>query len=243
MNGQILKSESGVIIYDAERFSHAGTQPQAAWFDPGWWREQGLVVSERSGRGTTLIVDSPVGRAVLRQYLRGGWVARFVRSRYFFTGYHRSRPFREFRILEQIVALELPVPTPVAALCQRRGFTSGGALITLEIPNARPLEEVLPRLGPESWQAVGACIAKFHRHGVVHVDLTVRNILYQEGGGIYVIDFDRARIRTGANEAFSRNLLRLHRSLLKAWPQQERDMESSAWTHLLQGYESSIQGA
>jgi predicted Ser/Thr protein kinase len=66
----------------------------------------------------------------------------------------------------------------------------------------------------------------------------VRNILIQEGGGIFVIDFDRARIHLGATRAFSNNLQRLRRSLLKAWPETERDMEALAWTHLLQGYES-----
>jgi 3-deoxy-D-manno-octulosonic acid kinase len=238
MNGQILKSQSGVIVYDAELFSLAKAQPGPAWFDPDWWREKSLVVSERAGRGTTLIVDTPVGRAALRQYLRGGWVAKLVRSRYFFTGYRRSRPFREFRILEKLAVLNLPAPRPVAAICRRHGFTSTGALITLEIPNARPLEEVLPGLDANAWRTVGACIRKFHQHGVVHLDLTVRNILIQEGGGIFVIDFDRARIHLGATRAFSNNLQRLRRSLLKAWPETERDMEALAWTHLLQGYES-----
>jgi len=243
MNGQTLKSESGVIVYDAELFSRAKAEPEPAWFDADWWRQKGLVASVRAGRGTTLIVEAPVGRAVLKQYLRGGWVARFIRSRYFFTGHRRSRPIREFRILERLAALDLPAPRPVAALCQQHGFTSTGALITLEIPNARPLEDVLLTLDAASWRAVGARIKQFHQHGVVHVDLTVRNILYQEGGGVFVIDFDRARIRAGATRAFSNNLQRLRRSLSKAWPEHQNDMEPLAWTHLLQGYESSIPGA
>lgn len=242
MNSRTLKLDSGVIVFDADLFAGAGEQPTADWFRPREWEDRELVTSKQRGRGTALVIDTPVGRAVLRQYLRGGWAARFIRSRYLFTGYHRSRPVREFHILEQLAALGLPSPHPVAALCERHGIACTGALMTLEIENTRPLEQVLDRLQSEAWRAVGACIRRFHDHGLVHADLTVRNILFQEGGRFFLVDFDRARFSKQNSAAFRANLQRFRRSLVKTWLEKDEDMDQRAWTHLLQGYEHSTRG-
>lgn len=238
MDSRILKVDAGAIVYDAELFSIAGLEPDLEWFEPRWWEERGEVKSRPKGRGTALVVETPLGAAVLREYLRGGWVARFSHSRYFFTGYRRSRPFREFRVLERLSAAGLPAPAPLAALCRRHGLSSSGALITLEIETARPLADRIEYMDEASWRAVGACIRRFHEHGLVHADLTVRNILIRDGGDVYLVDFDRARFRKGAERAFRRNLQRLQRSLRKAWLEDDLDMDELAWTHLLQGYES-----
>jgi 3-deoxy-D-manno-octulosonic acid kinase len=239
MSTRTINLDSGVIVYDAGLFSRAEVTPGPEWFSPPWWEEQGLVESQKSGRGSALVLDTPVGKVVLRQYLRGGWAAKVVHSRYFFTGYGNSRPLMEFEVLGRAVELDLPVPKPVAAVCHRHGLGYSGALMTMEIRDAVPLERVMGRMSPESWRDVGACIRKFHDHGIVHIDLTVRNILYQEGGGFFIIDFDRARIRPGARRAFSANLKRLRRSLEKEWTESMGNMEQLAWTQLLQGYEFS----
>jgi 3-deoxy-D-manno-octulosonic acid kinase len=239
MDPQQLKLESGVIVYDAEIFSHAKLLPETAWFRPDYWETQGLVRSRQRGRGTALMIRTPVGPSVLRQYLRGGWAAKFIRSRYAFTGYQRSRPVREFRVLERLAKLDLPAPRPVAALCERYGWSTSGALITLEIENVRPLEQVAGRLDEAGWRSVGAVIRRFHDNGLVHADLTVRNILIQEGGKVFLVDFDRARFRAQAKLAFRNNLKRLRRSMVKSRREQHQGMNQKAWMQLLKGYESS----
>lgn len=243
MNPSTLKLDSGVIIYDAEAFPGEGLQPDAEWFDPHWWEEQGLVGSRQRGRGTALFLKTPIGRAVLRQYLRGGLAARFIQSNFLFTGFGRSRPVREFRVLEKLARLGLPAPRPLAGLCARRGLRYTGALLTREIENVRTLENVLDDMDEKSWCSVGVCIRRFHDHGLVHADLTVRNILIQEGGAVFLVDFDRARFREGANRAFAGNLKRFRRSLLKSWLDVGPETIDHAWTHLLNGYESSTPGA
>jgi 3-deoxy-D-manno-octulosonic acid kinase len=70
----------------------------------------------------------------------------------------------------------------------------------------------------------------------VHADLNARNILIREDGAVFLIDFDRARFREGAEQAFSANLKRLKRSLHKFWPDKSGDKDREAWTHLLKGY-------
>ena len=238
MDSRSNKLASGRIVYDADRFSNADCEPDAKWFEAQYWEDKDRVIARPRGRGTALVVETPLGRAVLRQYLRGGWVAKFVRSRYLFTGYPRSRPFREFRVLEQLAELRLPAPKPVAGLCTRHGLSCSGALITLEIENVRPLVERLEDMDEAAWKAVGVCIRNFHDRGLVHADLTVRNILIQDGGDVFLVDFDRARFNEGATRAFRRNLERLQRSLRKAWLEDDLDMDEPAWTHLLKGYES-----
>ena len=243
MNPQRLKLKSGVIVYDADFFSHAKLLPDQAWFTPAFWEAQNLVGSRLRGRGTALMIKTPVGPAVLRQYLRGGWAAKFVHASYAFTGFDNSRPVREFEILEQLARLDLPAPRPIAALCQRRGLSATGALITYEIENTRPLEQVAEGMDEGAWQTVGATIRRFHDHGLVHADLTVRNILVQEGGKIFLVDFDRARFSEGATRAFQSNLNRLHRSMVKSKRENHQGMNETAWTQLLKGYESSTPGA
>lgn len=238
MDPRTRKLDSGAIVYDADLCSDAGLEPDASWFQAQRWEEDHRVIARPRGRGAALVIETPLGRAVLREYLRGGWVAKYVRSRYLFTGYGRSRPFREFQVLRRLAELGLPAPAPVAGLCRRHGLSCSGALITLEIESAGPLEERLEDLDEAAWKAVGACIRKFHDHGLVHADLTVRNILIREGSDVHLVDFDRARFSEGAKRAFRRNLERLQRSLRKAWLEDDIDMDELAWMHLLEGYGS-----
>lgn len=238
MNIQTLNLESGVIVYDADLLSQAALAPSAELFQPSWWEEAGRVMARPQGRGDALVVAAPFGGAVLKQYLRGGWPARISRSRYVFTGFDRSRPIKEFRVLQELADLALPAPRPVAALCRRHGLSCSGALLTREIEHARPLAEIAESVAPELWQAIGACVRRFHDHGLVHADLNARNILVTESAGVFLIDFDRARFK-GTGKAFSGNLKRLKRSLLKFWPEDAGDMERRAWTQLLKGYECS----
>lgn len=240
MNPQRLKSKSGVIIYDADAFANAssdtGLAPEGPWFTPGHWEEQGLVTAIQPGRGTALTVKTPVGSCVLRQYLRGGVVARFIKSKYVFTGYENSRPFSEFRVLARCAKLELPSPRPIAAFCERHLLSSSGAILTREIEDVQPLERVADSIGDAEWHSVGVTIRQFHDQGLVHADLNVRNILMQDSGKVFLVDFDRAYFRPGARGAFGRNLQRLHRSMVKSKSQHVKGFNEQAWKQLLNGY-------
>jgi len=236
MNLQRLKSKSDVIIYDAAAFADAGLSPSEPWFRPEYWAQQGFVTAKQPGRGTALTVDTPVGSCVLRQYLRGGVVSRFIRSKYVFTGYENSRPLSEFRVLARCAELELPCPRPIAAFCKRHLISATGAILTREIEDVRPLERVADSIGEAEWRSVGAVIRQFHDQGLVHADLNVRNIIMQDSGKVFLVDFDRARFQTNAHGAFRRNLQRLHRSMVKSKSQKVRGFNEQAWTQLLKGY-------
>ncbi len=62
------------------------------------------------------------------------------------------------------------------------------------------------------WAAIGRCLRRFHDAGVQHADLNARNIMLGEQGEVWVLDFDRGRLR--APGAWSGRVLdRLERSL------------------------------
>jgi 3-deoxy-D-manno-octulosonic acid kinase len=230
------KQNSLVIVYAADIIQHAAP----FLFDPEYWSEQGAITGEGVGRGRALFLETEFGPAVLRQYLRGGWAARFSRDRYFFSGFDRSRPMAEFAVLDKLSTEGLPVPEPLAAMCVREGAFYTGWLLMRKIQNVDALADLISlREGaPGFWRAIGACIRRFHEYGLVHADLNARNILIGEGDEVHLIDFDRARLCPGDSRAFSNNLRRLHRSLQKVWPREHRGHIESCWSLLLAGYDS-----
>ena len=234
------KQDSQVIVYDAGRIE----QPGPELFDAEFWAERGAVAGEATGRGNALFLDTPFGPAVLRKYLRGGQAARVSRDRYLFAGYERSRPLAEYRMMERLSGKGLPVPKPLAAICQREGAHYTGALMTRRILNAQTLAELVgsKRFEGSLWRAVGSTIRLFLDHGVVHADLNARNILVMPENRVYLIDFDRARIRTADTRVFRANLKRLRRSLDKFWPEESADRLEECWGVLTEGYEKGDSG-
>jgi 3-deoxy-D-manno-octulosonic acid kinase len=238
MNPVTAKLDSHVILYDAALLPAV----QVQLFEPGWWEQQGLLAGTAPGRGTTCFIDMPFGPAVLRHYLRGGLAARFSQDRYWFAGVKRSRPFREFQLLQRMSGDGLRVPVPVAALCSRMGAGYRGALITRRIAPAQGLDTLVgtPDL---DWRAVGAGLRAFHDAGVYHADLNARNILIGDAdGSVWLLDFDRCRYQPGKPVDGRSNLARLNRSLLKFWPGGADNTGpglAACWKQLLKGYQES----
>lgn len=241
MNLKFQQSAGRVIVYDADCIS----QPDKDWFDPVFWQQNGAIVGTAPGRGSSLLLETPIGPAVLRTYLRGGWAARLSRDRYLFTGYRNARPLAEVQILAQLLAMGLPVPQPLAGQCLRHGLGYSGALLTRRINPAMPLAEGLSDMaaGSAAWPMIGQCIRRFHDAGVVHPDLNARNILLGAQGGragdVYVIDFDGAYVHAAPRRRFRSNLGRLHRSLQKLWPAADANQLQSRWRELMAGYHSA----
>lgn len=234
MKAETLIKRHHAIVYDGEIIQ----DPSLLLFDPDHWAASGRVLGSAAGRGTAWFLDTSFGPAVLRRYHRGGWAARFSQDRYLYIGPRRSRPFREFELLARLREQGLPVPEPLAAVCEHRGMLSRGALLTRTLAKVTALADLLPGgLAPERWRAIGACIARFHAAGVVHADLNARNILVRETGDeVFLVDFDRGRYRPGKSSLDPSRLLRLHRSLHKLWPARAKEGLASCWADLNEGY-------
>lgn len=209
----LARGAGGAMLYDASRLHH----PDAHVFDPAHWQALGALETTRGGRGTVAFVRaSQEQRWVLRHYRRGGLMARFSGDGYLWTGADRTRSFVEWRLLRQLRAWGLPVPVPVAARYQRAGLCYRADLLTVELPVRRTLVQALQQepLPEDAWRAIGRCVGALHARGVHHADLNAHNLLVGATNDIYVLDFDRGRIR--ARGAWEPTVLaRLRRSLLK----------------------------
>ncbi|MGK7295605.1 MAG: 3-deoxy-D-manno-octulosonic acid kinase [Candidatus Wenzhouxiangella sp. M2_3B_020] len=187
---RILRSGATRILFD----SALDPAPDPGWFEPDEWRRRGAVVAELGGRGRALAIESPAGPAVLRRYLRGGLVRHVNRDRYLFTGTDATRPFAEWRVTNRLHAMGLPVPRPLGAAFERRGAFYTAALLTQRIENARPLPDVAPSMRTRDWERVGDMLVRFAEAGLRHPDINANNIVIDNGGTCWLLDFDRARI-------------------------------------------------
>ncbi len=188
-----------------------------AWlFDPDALAERGVLTGTSPGRRSAWYFRHADRSMVLRHYWRGGMVARISPDVYLWAGLRRARPVREWQLLQAMRDHELPVPRPVAARVDRRTLCYRGDLVTLTIPRAQTFDSVICQGLDDAalWKAVGETIRRFHAAGFHHADLNVRNILVDQGGTVWLIDWDRGS-RQAPGRWWRSNLKRLRRSLDK----------------------------
>ena len=81
-----------------------------------------------------------------------------------------------------------------------------------------------------------------HREGAWHADLNAHNILVNPHG-LYLIDFDRGRLRRPSLHWRRANLARLKRSLIKVGAREAGDtFDAELWPALIDQYERSLKG-
>jgi len=203
--------EYGALLFDATQLRKADPR----WFDPREWGDRATQVGG-SGRGGAWFIEASHGPCVLRQYLRGGLAAKLSRDRYLWRGANRTRSFEEFRLLRELLRRKLPVPQPVAACYLRSRFTYRAWIIIERLAGVRSFSELAATEGSEApWEQAGRLVAKFHREGLDHADLNATNLLFDDTGKGWLIDFDRGRMHIPDTRWRMRNLARLQRSLHK----------------------------
>jgi 3-deoxy-D-manno-octulosonic acid kinase len=238
-DARIHADAAGLIVFDADLSPQVGHE----WFDPEHWESTGRLHARGGGRGAACFIDTPAGPCVLRHFHRGGMVARLLGDRYLFKPFERTRGVAEFRLLARMRDMGLPVPQPLAARCVRHGLQYTADLITCRIMDAETLAEVQAagRLDAPLAERVGALVGRFHARGVWHADLNAHNVLVTPHS-LYLIDFDRGRLRTPATSWQQANLRRLRRSLVKlgAAGEGEQVLQHTIWEPLLRGHASSL---
>ena len=233
MSKNFLKSGDSVIVYDDSRTS----QISESFFEPAHWGDALRSSGKAGGRGAVLFVEHEGQQWVLRHYYRGGLPGKLLDDQFFWTGEANTRSFREWELLRQMYAEELPVPAPVAARYVRTGIFYRADLITELIPGVQTFSRWLGGADrPDAvWQSVGACISRFHSAGYYHADLNAHNLQIGADSTVYLLDWDRGEQRApGAwREA---NLRRLHRSLRKISAKDGVEFATADWEKLLAGY-------
>jgi 3-deoxy-D-manno-octulosonic acid kinase len=236
-NGGRLATAQGAMLADPDLIGNSLRQAGETLFDPEFWAARGELDPARAGRGAVWFVGADANSWVLKHYRRGGLVARFSSDRYWFRSEASVRAFAEWRLLQTLHAAGLPVPRPVAAAYRRGALTYRCDLLTERLAAVRPLSSLLAdgSLTEERWRNIGSAIGRLHAAGCDHADLNAHNILCgQSEERVFIIDFDRCRLRSGTGGWQRRNLERLHRSLVKVAP--ASNVPAAAWHQLLAGY-------
>ncbi len=234
---QRYQSNDQIIWFDDELISDSGLPVFACEY----WQSMNKIVGSAKGRGTTWFVQLDGMQAALRHYRRGGLFGKLVEDKYWFSGWGKTRSAEEFQLLLILREAGVNVPRPIAARAVKSGLIYQADLLSERIPNARDLVDILREneLTADVYQKVGREIAKMHNAEVNHTDLNIHNILLDDKGKVWIIDFDKCCLESSGDWK-QQNLERLLRSFNK-----ERDKCSIEWKqqdfdHLLSGYTNHI---
>jgi 3-deoxy-D-manno-octulosonic acid kinase len=227
------QSHNQIVWYDEQLL----LEPPEQAFNINFWQQQNAVVGSAQGRGTTWFVQTQKSQAALRHYHRGGLFGKLISDSYWFSGWDKTRSYAEFLLLKQLADSGVNVPKPIAARATKSGITYKADLLSEKIANAEDLVGILQKeaLPPETYQAIGAEIAKMHKAQVNHTDLNIHNILLDREGKVWIIDFDKCFQQQGTDWQQS-NLDRLLRSFFKEKNKRSIQWDETHFGHLIDGY-------
>ncbi len=236
MARRIVTIDRSVIVYDDALVS----QMRAELFDPASWPDAPAAPGYSGGRGQTLFIEHDEQSWVLRHYHRGGYVGRVLSDRFIRVPRDRTRPFREWQLLEHLQRTGLPAPRPVAARYVRHGLRYTADLITELIPDVVPFSTRLASgdVSDDVWRQIGTCVARFHCAHIFHADLTAHNLQVDSRDRVYLLDFDRGRVMSRPGIWRERNMDRLHRSLRKITREGVPGFSEHEWKLIEQAYRS-----
>lgn len=231
-----------------------GSAPSAEWFEAEYWHSKDRITGTNSGRGITYFIRQGTRELVLRAYLRGGMIGKLIKRSFWFGKIERTRVYREMALLDYLHHQGVAVPQPIAGLITQHGLPPlkllglvyRNSILLDKIPHAKDFHGYLLKqsVAIEHWQALGAQIAHMHLCGVNHHDLNIENVMLDDHGKVWLIDFDKCGwVGTASLQLIAEdNLSRLARSLRKKQRLHVGYHVSPAdWTALLDGYTTFIE--
>ena len=219
------------------------SEPLTSIFNSEYWREQGKIVGQADGRGTTWFVRMQTTLAALRHYYRGGLFGKLVNDQYVFTGWENTRGHKECALLEYLHQAGVNVPRPIAARAVRHGWWYRADLLSTKIEQAADLVSVLSErsLTREEYQRIGTEIGKMHQALVNHSDLNIHNILLDQQGRIWLIDFDKCQQQKHQGAWQQANIARLKRSFIKEQKKRGIQWQLVEFNDVLEGYRIQLE--
>jgi 3-deoxy-D-manno-octulosonic acid kinase len=226
---KIIKTPKQVIWFDECLLGEASER----CFEHEFWHEKGRIIGSAQGRGTTWFIALDAMDAALRHYRRGGLFGKLIRDHYIFTAWENTRSYQEFQLLQVLIEAGVNVPKPIAARAIKSYFSYRADLLSQKIPNARDLVSILQdgQLSKSQYQKIGDEIRKMHAAQVNHTDLNIHNILIDDAGKVWIIDFDKCRQKPGDTWKQS-NFDRLKRSFLKEVHKRGIHWSEEDWLYL-----------
>lgn len=136
-----------------------------------------------------------VGPVLVKHYYRGGFIRHFNRRTHLRFGLPRCRT--EYEMLQTLRRTGVQVPEPVAYALYGRIFYHAW-LITKVIPNVQTLAAVSTDDPGRALKILPEVIRRINRLidiGILHVDLHPGNVLVDDQGSVFLIDFDKAKTK------------------------------------------------
>lgn len=140
-----------------------------------------------------------IGRVAVKHYLRGGLLHYLVKEKYVKWG--KTRGQLEFEWLHLVRQLGISAPEPIAFVFDGQRFYKCW-LITREIKNHKTFAELsfTPQNNLEElMDGVLAQVFILIQNRILHVDLHPGNVLIDNEGKAFIIDFDKAKFFKGSN--------------------------------------------
>ncbi len=173
-------------------------------------KESDLTVGLEGRRSVSRAAIPRIGPAVVKHYRRGGMIARLNKEHYLRTG--KTRCQKEYEQMVRARQAGVNCPEPIAFVFKGLVLYRGW-LVTKEIPH----QQTLARLSLQEPERLPAVMNPFRQqlerlvaHGVWHVDLHPGNVLVDDAGRVYLVDFDKTRTFRGSKK-------RLLRKYRKRW--------------------------
>ena len=201
---------------------------------------ESMIRVKQAGRGSVSFFTHAEKSMVHKHYLRGGLVSKLIFDQYLWLNLEQTRSFVEFRALEEMSQLGLPVPRPIAARVKRRGVSYTADLITEKLDNTKTLGDCLydQSVSEQIFSTIGETIKNFHATGCYHPDLNVENILIDESQKVFLLDFDRWQRKEESKRIGITNIERLERSIRKRLGSKGLPFPQKEWQGFLAIYYS-----
>ncbi len=231
MSNLLIQDNENIIIYADDLIKDINED----FFETNKWLQSKSYDLTDTGRGETIFFEYQNLKCVLKHYLRGGILGGYIKDRYLWTGIDGSRSIREFRRLEELSAMGLPVPKPIGARVKKSGATYTADLITIEIENSKTLSELIIDDDADNnvWKSIGKCLHLFNSKEIYHPDLNTNNILIDDELNVYLIDFDTSSRLHQKISSKRSTLDRFHRSLEKTFKNSNKKFLESDWNIIL----------
>jgi 3-deoxy-D-manno-octulosonic acid kinase len=166
------------------------------------------AVSVLGGRTSVIPIQlEGIGSVVIKHYRRGGLMRYFIKRRYLKFG--KSRAQREFEMLDIAGALGINVPEPVAYAHRGRLFCQAW-LVTREIHQPVSLARLSLQNEKKTCAAMQSVIEQISaliQNDILHVDLHPGNVVVDNVGKVYLLDFDKGRVSQGNRQKLKNHYL------------------------------------
>jgi len=174
-------------------------------------------ISVLGGRGAVTFGELPgIGRVVVKHYSRGGWLRHLISHFYLRLGAYRAQTEFELLSIARVAGVNAPEPLFWA---YKGGLIYRTWLVTREIKNKHTLAE-LSLLDEErtslALKRLTEQVQRMIENHIFHVDLHPGNVLVDDSGAVFIIDFDKASQICGSRNALRDSYLtRWRRAVIK----------------------------